>query len=56
MIKTAVKTISLAYRKITFTDIAEKLHLDSPEDAEFIVAKAIREAARRSWTTGRGSC
>jgi len=43
VIKTAVKTISLAYSKITFTDIAEKLHLDSPEDAEFIVAKAIRD-------------
>ena len=43
VIKTAVKTISLAYSKITFADIAEKLHLDSPEDAEFIVAKAIRD-------------
>ena len=41
--KTAVKTISLAYSNITFADIAEKLHLDSPEDAEFIVAKAIRD-------------
>ena len=43
VIKTAVKTISLAYSKITFADIAEKLRLDSPEDAEFIVAKAIRD-------------
>jgi len=43
VIKTAVKTISLAYSKITFADIAQKLMLDSPEDAEFIVAKAIRD-------------
>merc|ERR1712173_561825 len=43
VIKTAVKTISLAYSKITFADIAQKLMLDSPENAEFIVAKAIRD-------------
>ena len=38
-----MKTISLAYSKITFADIGRKLKLDSPEDAEFIVAKAIRD-------------
>ena len=43
VIKTAVKTISLAYSKITFADVAQKLLLDSPDDAEFIVAKAIRD-------------
>merc|ERR1712012_79829 len=43
VIKTAVKTISLAYSKITFADIAKKLNKDVPEDAEFIVAKAIRD-------------
>jgi len=43
VVKTAVRTISLAYTKITFADIAKKLLLDSPEDAEFIVAKAIRD-------------
>ena len=37
VIKTVVKTISLAYSKITFADIRRKLKLDSPEDAEFIV-------------------
>ena len=31
--------MNLFYR-ITFADIAQKLLLDSPEDAEFIVAKA----------------
>jgi len=43
VVKTAVRTISLAYSRITFKDIATKLLLDSPEDAEFIVAKAIRD-------------
>lgn len=43
VVKTAVRTISLAYSRITFADIARKLLLDSPEDAEFIVAKAIRD-------------
>jgi len=43
VVKTAVRTISLAYSRITFADIATKLLLDSPEDAEFIVAKAIRD-------------
>jgi 26S proteasome regulatory subunit N3 len=43
VVKTAVRTISLAYTRITFADIAQKLLLDSPEDAEFIVAKAIRD-------------
>ena len=39
VVKTAVRTISLAYSRITFAHIASKLLLDSPEDAEFIVAK-----------------
>jgi len=43
VVKTAVRTISLAYSRITFADVAKKLLLDSPEDAEFIVAKAIRD-------------
>merc|ERR1719319_994582 len=43
VVKTAVRTISLAYSRITFADIAAKLLLESPEDAEYIVAKAIRD-------------
>jgi len=43
VVKTAVRTISLAYSRITFADIAAKLLLDSPDDAEYIVAKAIRD-------------
>jgi 26S proteasome regulatory subunit N3 len=31
--------ISLSYAKISFSDVAQKLQLDSPEDAEYIVAK-----------------
>ncbi|KAK2082231.1 26S proteasome non-ATPase regulatory subunit 3 [Saguinus oedipus] len=43
VIKTGVHTISLSYSRISLADIAQKLQLDSPEDAEFIVAKAIRD-------------
>jgi 26S proteasome regulatory subunit N3 len=31
--------ISLSYAKISFPDVAQKLQLDSSEDAEYIVAK-----------------
>jgi hypothetical protein len=31
--------ISLSYAKISFSDVAQKLQLDSAEDAEYIVAK-----------------
>ena len=34
--------ISLSYAKISFSDVAQKLQLDSPEDAEYIVAKVLR--------------
>jgi 26S proteasome regulatory subunit N3 len=35
--------ISLSYSRISLKDICLKLHLDSEEDAEFIVAKAIKD-------------
>lgn len=37
-----VRMISLSYSRISLADIAQKLQLDSPEDAEFIVAKVTR--------------
>lgn len=43
VIKTAVRSLSLSYSRISLGDIAKKLLLDSAEDAEFIVAKAIRD-------------
>ena len=43
VIKTGIRTISLAYSRISLADITKKLHLDSDEDAEYIVAKAIRD-------------
>ncbi|EUB56878.1 26S proteasome non-ATPase regulatory subunit 3 [Echinococcus granulosus] len=43
VIKTGVRRISLSYSKIFLTDVAAKLQLDSSEDAEYIVAKAIRD-------------
>lgn len=39
VIKTGVRMINLSYARISLADIARKLLLDSPEDAEFIVAK-----------------
>ena len=39
MIKAGVRMINLSYSRISLSDIAQKLQLDSPEDAEFIVAK-----------------
>lgn len=43
VIKTAIRSIGLSYSKVSPKDIAKKLGLDSAEDAEFIVAKAIRD-------------
>lgn len=43
VIKTAVRSVGLSYSRIAPADVARKLGLDSPEDAEFIVAKAIRD-------------
>lgn len=39
VIKTGVRMINLSYSRISLADIADKLQLDSPEDAEFIIAK-----------------
>ena len=43
VIKTALRTISLAYSRIKLKDVSLKLKLDSEEDAEYVVAKAIRD-------------
>lgn len=43
VIKTGIRLINLSYSKISLKDIATKLQLDSAEDAEFIVAKSIRD-------------
>ncbi len=43
VIKTGIRMISLAYNRISLKDITHKLHLESEEDAEYIVAKAIRD-------------
>ena len=43
VIKTAIRSIGLSYSRIAPAEIARKLGIDSPEDAEFIVAKAIRD-------------
>ncbi|KAK4687212.1 26S proteasome regulatory subunit N3, partial [Tremellales sp. Uapishka_1] len=43
VIKTALRTITLAYSRISLRDVCLKLHLDSEEDTEYIVAKAIKD-------------
>lgn len=43
VIKTAIRTISLAYSRISLEEVAKKLKLESAEDAEYIIAKAIRD-------------
>jgi len=43
VIKTGLRKINDAYTRISFDDICAKLHLDTPDDAEFIVGKAIRD-------------
>ena len=43
VIKTGVRMINLSYSRISLADVAQKLMLDCPEDAEYIVAKAIRD-------------
>jgi len=43
VIKTGIRMISLSYSRISLAEICTKLHLESVEDAEFIVSKAIRD-------------
>uniref|UniRef100_A0A6B2L2J0 PCI domain-containing protein n=1 Tax=Arcella intermedia TaxID=1963864 RepID=A0A6B2L2J0_9EUKA len=43
VIKTGLKKINSSYSRIYFKDICKKLGLDSVQDAEFIVAKAIHD-------------
>lgn len=38
-----IRKLSLSYSRISLKDICLKLQLDSEEDAEYIVAKAIRD-------------
>ncbi|KAL3201238.1 hypothetical protein MRX96_012725 [Rhipicephalus microplus] len=42
VIKTGVRMINLSYLRISLADVAQKLQLDSSEDAEFIVAKVSK--------------
>ena len=39
VIKAGVRRVSSAYSRISLSDVAKKLQLDSAEDAEFIIAK-----------------
>eukprot|EP00039_Didymoeca_costata_P018646 m.334350 g.334350 ORF g.334350 m.334350 type:complete len:500 (+) comp17340_c0_seq1:25-1524(+) len=43
VIKTGVRMVNISYSRVSLADVATKLQLDSAEDAEYIVAKAIRD-------------
>lgn len=43
VIKAGLRKINLAYSKISIADVCAKLCLDSREDAEYLVAKAIHD-------------
>jgi 26S proteasome regulatory subunit N3 len=43
LIKAGLRNINLSYSRISIKDIAEKLKLESEKEAEYIIAKAIRD-------------
>lgn len=43
VIKTGLRMLSSSYSRISLTEICKRLHLDSPENAEGVVAKAIHD-------------
>ncbi|KAF0696022.1 Aste57867_13185 [Aphanomyces stellatus] len=43
VIKTGLRKINTSYSKILFKDICTKLALDTPQNAEFVCAKAIKD-------------
>lgn len=43
VIKTGIRMINMSYSRISMVDVAQKLALDSADDAEYIVAKAIKD-------------
>ena len=43
VIKTGIRMINMSYSRIHLSDVAQKLQLGNSEDAEYIVAKAIRD-------------
>lgn len=45
VIKAGLRKISLSYSRISITDIAKKLSLNSVADAEYVIAKAIHDGA-----------
>jgi 26S proteasome regulatory subunit N3 len=61
VIKTGLRKLSLAYSRISLRDICLKLHLESEEDAEYVVGKAIRDGVieasivhERGWMVQKG--
>ena len=55
VIKTGLRLICLSYQRISLADVAEKLHMDSAEDAQYIVAKAIHDGVIDAEIDAEGS-
>lgn len=43
VIKTGLRMLSTSYSRISLAEVSKRLHLDSPENAEGVVAKAIHD-------------
>ena len=43
VIKTGLRKLSISYSRISFQDICVKLSLDTAENTEYVVAKAISD-------------
>lgn len=56
VIKTGLRKINLAYSRISMADICTKLSLDSEEDAEYIVAKAVHDGVIDAVIDRENSC
>lgn len=56
VIKAGIRLINAAYSRISFVDICSKLGLSSPEDAEFIVAKTIRDGVIEAVVDSASKC
>lgn len=56
VLKTGLKKISISYSRISFLHIAEKLHLESAETAEYLCAKAIKDGVIEATIDHESSC
>lgn len=56
VIKTGLRKINLAYSRISIQDICHKLHFESEEEAEYIIAKAISDGVIEATIDSKERC